>query len=313
MDDRVARLQGHPGGAEAAAVVEEVEEPEDPLELLAHGGAEALPDRLGALAGRRERAQDLVRAVVAEDLGAERGLEGAGVDRHVGPLVPHAGERDEDPQAEAGVAVEQVVGQDGGGLVGADPLEHGREGAPHGGRGPRVGEDLGGRAEGRLARRDERVRRARRERRVGEPGQEGADERPRPVPGGGADRGARHLVVLVRDQPAQGVREGQGLALREPGRLEAGPPPLRALLRHHGLEEGPGSLQAVVAEAGQHRHHRGAHGEVGVVPEVLQAGERVHVGVAREVEQRLRAHLQVGVVQQGLGLRDHRAVARPRS
>ena len=77
---------------------------------------------------------------MAEDLGAEGGLQGAGSSGHVGPLVPDVDEGDEDPQAQRGVAVQEVLGQDGGGLVGADPLEHGGNDAPAAAVAPRVGE-----------------------------------------------------------------------------------------------------------------------------------------------------------------------------
>ena len=106
--------------------------------------------------------------------------------------------------------------------------------------------------------------------RLAEPLEDGARERRRPVPRGRADGGSRHLVVFVLDQPAQRVLERQGQPLRQAGRLEARPPPESALLRDHRLEERLRRLEAVFAQAGEHRHHRRADREVGVVAEVRE-------------------------------------------
>ena len=130
------------------------------------------------------------------------------------------------------------------------------------------------------------------------------------MPGDGADGRPRHLVVLVLDEPAQRVLERQGQPLRQAGRLEAGPLPEGALLRDHRLEERLRRLEPLLAQAGEHRHHRRADREVGEVAEVRQPRERVHVGVAREVEERLGPHLEVGIVQQRLDPRQDRPVAR---
>ena len=78
----------------------------------------------------------------------------------------------------------------------------------------------------------------------------------------------------------------------------------------HRLEERLRRLEALLAQAGEHRHHRRADREVGEVAEVPQPRERVHVGVAREVEERLGPDLEVGIVQQRLHPRQDRPVAR---
>ena len=246
---------------------------------------------------------------MAEDLGAEGGLQGPGVDRHLVPLVPDADEGDEDPQPQRGVAVEEVVGEDGDGLVGADSLEHGRDRAPRGGGGPRGPRGPARQAPGPRRPRRRGRRRPRRRATARRAGPGGLHERSRPVPRHRPDRGARHLLVLVRDQPAKRVRERQGLPLCETGRLEARPSPVRARLGDHRLEERQRRLQPLFAEPGQHRHHRRPDREVGVVPQVPQAGEGIHVGVAREVEERFRPHLEVRVAEQRLGLWHDRAVA----
>ena len=285
-----------PRRAEVPTGVQEVEEAEDPLELLPHGGAQAPLDGLLPRLGGGDLAEDLVRAVVAEDLGAEGGLQGARVELDVGMLVADVDERDERPQAQGRVALEEVLREDGGRLRRGDPLEHARDRAPHRAVAPRIGQGLRGGQEGRVARRDEGGRGLLGEWRPAERVEEGARERRRPVPSGGADRRPGHLVVLVLDEPAQRVLERQGQPLRQAGRLEAGPSPGSALLGHHRLEEGLRRLETLLAQAGEHRHHRRAHGEVGEVTEVREPRERVHVGVAREVEERLGPDLEVRIL-----------------
>ena len=122
------------------------------------------------------------------------------------------------------------------------------------------------------------------------------------------DRRPRDLLVRVRDQPAERVRERQGLPLRETGRLEARPPTGRARLADHRLEERLRRLESL-PQPGQHGHHRGAHREVGVVSQIAEASDRVHVRVAREVEEGLRPHLEVRVAKQRLRPRHDRPVA----
>ena len=78
-------------------------EAEDPLELLPHGGAQAPLDGLLPRVDRGDLAEDLVGAVVAEDLGAEGGLERPGIQPEARVLVADVDEGDEGPQTAIGL------------------------------------------------------------------------------------------------------------------------------------------------------------------------------------------------------------------
>ena len=130
--------------------------------------------------------------------------------------------------------------------------------------------------------------------RLAERVEEGVHERRRPVPSRGPDRRPGHLLVLVLDEPAQRVLERQGLPLREAGRLEARPsararPPPPPSTRRAAAPPRAGPRRGGRAPPPPPRAPRSRGSRRGRE----SRDERVHVGVAREVEERLRPHLEV--------------------
>jgi len=138
-------------------------------------------------------------------------------------------------------------------------------------------------------------------------GQQGAHERPRPVPGRGADATpATSSSSSAMSRRRASVRAGAGAPRAAPPRGASASP--RALPPPPSTRESRApSRRSLPSRASTAT--TAARTEKSGSPEVLEVGQRVQVGVAREVQQRFRAHLQVGVVQQGLDPRHHRAVA----
>ena len=88
-------------------------------------------------------------------------------------------------------------------------------------------------------------------------------------------------------QAAQRVLERQRQPLREAGRLEARPPAGLARLRDHRREERLGRLEPLAPSRASTATTAARTEKSGKSPRSLQPGERVHVRVAREVEERL--------------------------
>ena len=311
MDEGVARAQRGPRRAEVPTGVQQVEEAEDPLELLPHGGAEAPLDGLLPRFGGGDLAEDLVRAVVAEDLGAEGGLQGAGVELDVGLLVADVDERDERPQAQGRVALEEVLREDGGGLRGADPLEHARDRAPDRGVAPRVGEGLARRAPGPRSPAATRAAAA-------SSARGGRPSRPRRELANGAApcRAAARIAVRATSSSSSSTSR-RSASSNGRGSLSARRAASRRVRRPAAPSSATIDSKSGCAASRRSSPRRASTATTaarteksGKSPRSRRPRERVHVGVAREVEERLGPHLEVGIAQQRLDPRQDRPVAR---
>ena len=106
-----------------------------------------------------------------------------------------------------------------------------------------------------------------------------------------------HLVgIAVDEHGADLVLEVVRQQLEQPRRLEPRP---RLLVVQHPIEQQAGGVDVGVrARLRQEAHHRGADREVGELAQRLDAVQRVDARVVRDVEQRLRADGQLGVVEE---------------
>ncbi len=130
--------------------------------------------------------------------------------------------------------------------------------------------------------------------------------------GRGGDGVRGDLGILVGDQRRQIGQlraDVAGQAAEQHRRLDAGAAAFRAALAGHRPEQHARRFEVLVAAGpAVERDHAGADREVGEVAEGVDLGQRIDPGVVRQPEQRLGPHLDVGIVQQPLGLGPDRQV-----
>ena len=87
VDDGVGRLYAEVGAVEVLGRVDQLQQPEDALQLLVHGFAQGRRDRRRIAERGVERIEDLVQPQVAHDLGAKQVRDEPVVERPGGMLI----------------------------------------------------------------------------------------------------------------------------------------------------------------------------------------------------------------------------------
>ena len=312
MRHRVRGLHADAGAVEIVCRVEQAEEAEDPLHLLVHGLAGSASEGVVRRESLAEGAEDLVRAVVAQDLGGQHRLDHLDVALDLGVGLVDLVERLDDCESGAGCRPRA-----------------GPRGALARPRGSRFGEDrrdLAARLDGH--------------RRVGQVVAQRSHHRVAEAPQGFGhhvgQRGLADAIEQQEDEPrgcrscptartasaaTSGSGSGAGGELQGRARGTSAPTPgnrsgIRPMSRAASIRtrcaSGPGSVDHLLEQHSRRRqvlrgpgmrqvgHEGRADREVGEVAQLLDSGEGIQVRVAGEVEQRLGADLEVGIAKQPL-------------
>ena len=131
-----------------------------------------------------------------------------------------------------------------------------------------------------------------------------------------ADRFARDLIVLVANQRGEQIEKRVGHERDQARRLRAFARAIRTRRAHHGLEERPGRVEVLRGPGrGQKRRHPGADREILEIAQLLDLRQRIDVHLPRQIEERLGANPEVGVLEHldGAGAAISRSPAARRS
>ena len=111
LELRILRLQAEVGAVKIVVWVPQAEQPKDPLDFLVQREVERRADRAAFGQGRIERADDLVRTIVTQDLGRENHLDRLVVERQLGMVTLQLVQRRDDPESEGRIGLQHALHQ----------------------------------------------------------------------------------------------------------------------------------------------------------------------------------------------------------
>ncbi len=178
---------------------------------------------------------------------------------------------------------------------------------PDVGRRVEIGQVVAKRPHHTITKSGERLARVVGKRRIAETVDDPADQLALVQPADGA-HGMTHLLSVAGDEHRPDlILEAVGQDREQAGRLEPG---ARLVVLQHAIEQDARRVEVLVpARLRKERHHGGADREVLELAKLLDPIERIDLRVVCHVEERLRSHGEVGIVQQLLDRRDHSGVA----